>query len=85
MQAVQTQEVAEFGPFWPAGYNLPTFTLEESFRELIELELLGVRKGPALLGVLLFPLGNGDQVHGLNQFCTCCQQYRVDWDRSHCS
>lgn len=24
LQAIQTQEVAEFGPVWPVGYNLPT-------------------------------------------------------------
>lgn len=32
LRAAQTLEVATFGPFWPAGYHLPTLALDFSFR-----------------------------------------------------
>ena len=32
LRAAQTLEVATFGPFWPAGYHLPTLFLDFSFR-----------------------------------------------------
>lgn len=57
---MQTQEVANFGPLWPAGYNLPIFVLDWSWRELLELELREVQKGSTMLDTPSFPLGSGE-------------------------